>query len=203
MGYELACKATLGKQSADGKAQLETDFVQFKSDALRFKVLLKNLAEVKAAGENLDLAFDGKQAKLQLGEKAAAKWADKILNPPDRLGKLGVKPGTTVCLESGPFERAFKQELGRTSVQGLNEADLVFLGAPGMDDLAKVPAIAKRMRSDAGLWIVYPKGRSDIREIDVIEAGRAAGLKDVKVMRFSDTETALKFVVPVAVRKIR
>ena len=39
-----------------------------------------------------------------------------------------------------------------------------------------------------------------IREVEVIERGRTAGLKDVKVASFSATHTALKFVIPVAAR---
>jgi hypothetical protein len=50
------------------------------------------------------------------------------------------------------------------------------------------------------LWIVYPKGKSEIREIDVLAAGKAAGLVDVKVVAFSATHTALKFVRPKAKR---
>jgi hypothetical protein len=37
-------------------------------------------------------------------------------------------------------------------------------------------------------------------ENDVIEAGRAAGMKDVKVVRYSDTHTGLKMVIPVSER---
>jgi hypothetical protein len=44
---------------------------------------------------------------------------------------------------------------------------------------------------------VYPKGVAAIREIEVIEAGRAAGLKDIKVASFSSTHTALQFALPV------
>jgi hypothetical protein len=44
---------------------------------------------------------------------------------------------------------------------------------------------------------VYPKGVKEIREVEVIEAGRAAGLKDIKVCAFSATHTGLKFVFPV------
>jgi len=47
------------------------------------------------------------------------------------------------------------------------------------------------------LWVVYPKGRKEITEGDVLGAGRKAGLKDVKVVGFSLTHTALKFVIPV------
>jgi hypothetical protein len=52
------------------------------------------------------------------------------------------------------------------------------------------------VKSAAALWIVYPKGQKGITEDDVIAAGRKTGLKDVKVVAFSPTHTALKFVVP-------
>ena len=61
----------------------------------------------------------------------------------------------------------------------------------------KTAALARQLKPKAALWIVYPKGRPEIREIDVLTAGRAAGLKDIKVVRFSETDTALKFVAPV------
>ena len=49
--------------------------------------------------------------------------------------------------------------------------------------------------------MIYPKGIETIREIDVIEAGRAAGLKDTKVVRFSPTHTGLRFTIPVTARR--
>jgi hypothetical protein len=50
------------------------------------------------------------------------------------------------------------------------------------------------------LWIVYPKGGKEIKEAHVLEAGRAAGLFDVKVVSLSATHTALKFVRPKVTR---
>jgi len=50
------------------------------------------------------------------------------------------------------------------------------------------------------IWIVYPKGRTEITENDVLSTGRVVGLKDVKVCSFSATHTALKFVIPVSLR---
>jgi hypothetical protein len=46
------------------------------------------------------------------------------------------------------------------------------------------------------VWVIRPKGSDRISENDVMAAGRAAGLYDVKVVRFSDTHTAQKFVIP-------
>jgi hypothetical protein len=56
------------------------------------------------------------------------------------------------------------------------------------------------MNPDGAIWVVYPKGVTAIREIEVLNAGREAGLKDVKVASFSPTHTALKFVVPIEKR---
>ena len=44
------------------------------------------------------------------------------------------------------------------------------------------------------LWIVYPKGRKEITEAQVFAHGKGIGLVDVKVCKFSDELTALKFV---------
>jgi hypothetical protein len=44
------------------------------------------------------------------------------------------------------------------------------------------------------------KGQKHIREVDVIAARKPAGLTDNKVCRFSDTHTALRFVIPLARR---
>ena len=63
-----------------------------------------------------------------------------------------------------------------------------------------MPALVKAMAPDGALWIIYPKGVQVVREIDVLMAGRKAGVKDIKVVGFSGTHTALKFVIPVSER---
>jgi hypothetical protein len=56
---------------------------------------------------------------------------------------------------------------------------------------------AGALKRNGAIRVVYPKGRKDITENDVRQAGLRAGLVDVKVARFSETHTALKFVIPV------
>jgi len=82
----------------------------------------------------------------------------------------------------------------------LDDAEWIFVLVESEKDLPAVAKLAKKMKGSVGLWVVYPKGRKDITEVGVISAGRKAGLKDVKVVGFSATHTALKFVVPVADR---
>jgi hypothetical protein len=73
----------------------------------------------------------------------------------------------------------------------------MFFAASDKRALSQVPKLATSLKPKGALWIVYPKGVKEIREVEVIEAGRAAGLKDIKVCAFSATHTGLKFVFPV------
>ncbi len=51
------------------------------------------------------------------------------------------------------------------------------------------------------MWIVRLEGSPNgVSEGAVFDAGHAAGLVDVKVARWSDTDTGMKFVVPKAKR---
>ena len=194
MGQELACKMRYQGQSFAGKAHLETDFVLFRGET-RLRVAFRDLTGVVASGGDLRLAFGGEEAVLELGA-AAAKWADRILHPPSRMDKLGVKAGTTVALV-GEFEEEFGEELrlrGAVLMAGRGAAELVFFAAEKTGDLGRVARLTGRVRG--ALWVVYPKGVAAIREVEVIEAGRAAGLRDSKVAAFSGTRTALRFSRP-------
>lgn len=194
MGQELECRMRLGRRVLAGKAYLETDHLLFRGDE-RVKILLKDLTSVTTAAGILTLNYEGGPAALELG-KAAEKWADKILHPPTRADKLGIKPGLTVRVV-GDFQPDFLAELAVLEKAAPRaKADLLFLQAPARATLAQVPKHAANLKPKGALWIVYPKGVPEIREIEVIQAGRDAGLKDVKVASFSATHTALKLCAP-------
>jgi len=148
-----------------------------------------------------ELRFHTKEgpAVLELGP-AAEKWVEKILHPKSRAEKLGVKSAMQVSLIGG-FDSDFQKELrGATkNVSGgkiAADSGLIFVGIESAEGLAAVAKLAKSVKGAMGLWIVYPKGKKEITETDVIAAGRKTGLKDVKVVGFSRTHTALKFVLP-------
>ena len=200
MGQELECRLQYRNRTLAGKAYLETGYLLFRGGE-RLKVALKDLTAVRAEGGLLKLEFPGGPAALELG-KAAEKWAEKILHPPSRAGKLGVKAGVEIRL-GGEFERDFREELRGCAVEpaeGKAKADLVFFAAGAACDLARVAKLKTWLKPAGALWVVYPQGVSEIREIEVLEAGRAAGLKDTKVASFSSTHTALRFAIPVADR---
>jgi len=196
MGQELECRMQYQGRSLAGKAYLESDHVLFRGEA-RVKIWIRDLQSVSAADGVLTLEFPNGPASFEMGA-AATKWADKILNPPKRAGKLGVKTGLTVRI-SGDFPPDFLAEL-RDLKKARGTADLVFLAVDDRKELPKVAECARWLTKAGGLWVVYPKGVPAVREVEVIAAGRDARLKDVKVASFSATHTALKFVIPVAKR---
>ncbi len=201
MGQELECRMRYRERALSGKAYLETDFVLFRGEE-RLKVPFRDLTGVSTAGGVLRLEFAGGPAELELG-KAAEKWADKILHPPTRIDKLGLKPGMAVRL-AGDFDPGFTDELTANGVRiaaARERAALAFLETHRAAGLTKIARLAEGIIPDGAIWVVYPKGVAEIRETEVIAAGRAAGLKDVKVASFSSTHTALKFVIPIAKRQ--
>ena len=195
MGSEATCKAEYNGRTSKGTALLETDHVLFRGD-YRVKVLFKEIVSVSVDEGRLIVVTDTAELQLQLGT-AAQRWKDKIEHPPSLLTKLGVKPGVAVAAVGARGDELLRL-LGLAAAPG--SADLVFVGAEELRDLAAIPKAMKRVTECGGVWIVYPKGQKHIRENDVIAAGRAAGLKDVKVVGFSQTHTGLKFVKPLAAR---
>jgi hypothetical protein len=199
MGNEAKCIVRFDKQQSEGRALLETSEILFRGD-FRLKIPFSAIKSARAADGELRVQTPEGLAVFELGA-AAAKWCDKILHPKSLIEKLGVKPGAKVSL-LGDFEQGFLQELGEqthaaTKNKLAADSEWIFLAADSQKELAQVSKLAKSLKGAAALWIVYPKGRKDITENDVLAAGRKAGLKDVKVVGFSATHTALKFVIPV------
>ncbi len=204
MGLEAKCRASAGALQAEGNLQFEGNALLFRGGDLRLNIPRASMKRIEAVDGELRVEHESGEAAFALGA-AAAKWADKVTNPPSLLDKLGVKPGMSVSL-MGRFEDAFTAELrscAEVAERPRKESAVVLLLAPERAGLDKIAAARQFLREDGGLWIVYPKGIQAITEMNVLEAVRAAGLKDNKVCSFSATHTALRFVVPVAARQRR
>jgi hypothetical protein len=202
MGKELNCSVRFGKQQSEGKALLETSEILFRGD-FRLKILFSTVTSAKAVDGELRLQTADGLAVFHLGA-ASEKWCEKILHPKSRIEKLGVKPGAKVAL-LGEFDAEFLREVGSltgivSKGKAVSDSDWIFFAAGLKEDLAALPKISKSVQGAAAMWIVYPKGQKNITENDVLAAGRKSGLKDVKVVGFSPTHTALKFVIPLASR---
>ena len=207
MGSAVKSRVRFGKQESEGKALLETSEIIFRGD-FRLKIPFATILSAKVVGDELQLRTAEGVAIFELGASTAEKWREKTLHPKTRIEKLGIKPGTKVSLIG--FEdqdEEFLQELQKTEAvmtaaeNGLSkECDCILLRTDTKQQLAQVAKIARKMLGAVPLWIIYPKGQQDITEGDVFVAGHKAGLTDIKVVGFSATHTALKFVIPVKKR---
>ena len=206
MGQERETTLRISKRRIEGEALLETAEIIFRpvDGSKRLKFAFADIVKsVKTVDGELRFHTEEGPAVLELGP-AAEKWAEKILHPKSRAEKLGVKNAMRVSLV-GKFDDTFERELSVTTnnvAKGKIAADseLIFVAVESSKGLSDVAKIAKSVKGAAGLWIVYPKGKKEITETDVIGAGRKTGLKDVKVVGFSPTHTALKFVLPLEKR---
>jgi hypothetical protein len=198
MGNELKCTVHFGKEMSEGKALIETSEVLFRG-AFRLKIPFATVKSAKAIDGELHLQTANGLAVFEIGP-AAEKWCDKILHPKTRIEKIGLKPKAKVSL-FGNFDAEFLDELkslagSLTKDKVASDSDTIFFAADSLKTLFAVAKIVKSLKGANALWIIYPKGQKTITENDVIAAGRKTGLKDVKVVGFSPTHTALKFVLP-------
>ena len=204
MGQEALCKTTYNGKTTTGKARLETDVLQFRGADFKLSIPFKEMRHVSMRGELLAITFSNGTASFRLGA-AAAKWADKILNPPSRLDKLGVKPdwrASAVGLEDQSFLEELQGNVAFLSIGRIVKAsDAIFFGATKAAQLGRLEKLKSALKPNGAIWVVRPKGRPEISEQAVMAAGKAAGLVDVKVVSFSQTHTAEKFVIPVANRQ--
>ena len=162
------------------------------------------MSKVTARGETLSVTFPDGTVSLDLGAMAP-NWADKILHPPSRLQKIGVKAEWRVSAV-GVDDAAFIKELESAVAQlsfgrVVKGCDAIFLGVTSEAELSRLAKLKASLKPNGALWISRPKGRPEISERATMAAGKAAGLVDVKVVGFSPTHTAEKFVIPVAQRR--
>jgi hypothetical protein len=197
MGLEVRCRIELDGETRDGKALLETEEIVLRG---RGTVRLKK-ASAEVVGDALELKWDGHSASIHLGEAEAKKWLDRIRNPKSRLDKIGIKPGQRVTVLGVPdFEDELRAHGADVATRVRKESDAIFFGANSDADLEKLAKLKESLAPAGALWIIRPKGTKTITEASAMAAGKAAGLVDVKVVKFSETHTAEKFVIPRANR---
>jgi hypothetical protein len=121
--------------------------------------------------------------------------------------KLGIRAGHRVLLAGAPADF----DLGDLAAIDLHDVDVQCrAGAAPYDVIVaftpdrrtldrRFPALARRLVTNGGLWIAWPKRSSgvatDLDENVVREVGLAAGLVDNKVCAVDETWSGLRFVV--------
>ena len=129
---------------------------------------------------------------------------EEFVSTRSRIEKLGVKNGSDVLVLGIEADTMFMKELrdagAKVRTSGKGAADMIFATFRHRDDLRRLAPLVPRLRADGVLWTLRPKGAADLTESEMMRAGQAAGLVDVKVVSFSEVLTAEKFVIPLAMR---
>jgi len=138
--------------------------------------------------------------EIDVGARESRAVAEKIRNPKSRLDKLGVKAGLVVSIvgrsptttsKRNSTIGASKLSKGRAGRAATSSLWRHKTRDPGTTRSSEV--VAASGRRDLGR---AAQGCGDITEAQVMQAAKAAGSVDTKVVKFSETLTAEKVVIP-------
>ena len=202
MGKTTSSRLHFEGQIYDGEAMLETAELLFRGGR-RLVIPFAKIESVEAREGMLEVKFGGDVAAFELGAQAA-QWAEKIRNPKSVIQKIGIKAGQVVSVIHLDDD-AFVEDLEKAGAavsrgRARKNSDAIVYGASTRTDLDRLATLKGSLAPNGALWVIRPKGKKEISESDSMAAGKAAGLVDVKVVRFSDTHTAEKFVIPLKSR---
>jgi hypothetical protein len=119
--------------------------------------------------------------------------------------KLGVSAQAHVALvgrHDESFTSALNARLAKAASQALRtQYDLIFVRIDGARDLARLIRAAAHLKPNGSLWVFHPKGRgASPNDAEVRSSGIAAGLVDNKISAYTESHTATRFVIPLALR---
>jgi hypothetical protein len=212
MGLELRCTLVIGCDKFAGTAHLDSAALAFRGETKLTIPLSTEKTAVASATGDLTVTYRQGTLTLQLGDRATAeKWALRIRSPKSLIDKLGLKPVSRVAIlgvADPDFGKEAAARLSTPAVEKLPSTpradgfDFIFYPADSEAELEKLAALKLHLSPTGAIWVISLKGKAArVKDIDVMRAGKEAGLVDNKVCGFSATHTALKFVIPVAARK--
>jgi hypothetical protein len=123
------------------------------------------------------------------------------------LDRLGVKPGQRISItgveDPGPLVSLLRERTDDIATDSPRvDSDLLFVRAGQRGDLDQLSDLRRYIKDSGAIWVLRVKGGArTLAETDIINAARAAGLVDNKIASFSDTESAMRLVVPLSLRR--
>lgn len=203
MGQEVKTTLRFDGRILEGTARIEGESLVFQGGA-SITLAFSEIFKVEANAGWLDLTTARGLLLLELGPRAS-QWAEKIKNPRGLIERLGVDATKKVCVV-GKLDEDVRSDIAASGAKVAKSArgkdfDVVFVAASAKKDLEKLDAVKAMIKDDGAIWIVYPKATDDLRERDVLIAGRTLQLNDGKPVKLSEELTAVRFVIPIAQRK--
>ncbi|HEV7998817.1 MAG TPA: DUF3052 family protein [Planctomycetaceae bacterium] len=205
MGTEIVCEAKYKRASYRVKLHLDTQTLTLR-DELKLSIPLQEIQKVEAKDDVLTVKWNNTTVALLVGAKAE-RLANSIRNPRSLLDRLGIKPGQIISilgLDDPSFVADLRQRTDAVTEDSVKpKSDVIFLRARQRASLSKLKTLRRSLKSNGAIWVLWKKGLKrpdDVKESEVMAAGKTQGLVDVKIASFSDELSALKFVIPVADR---
>ncbi len=203
MGTEAKTTRTLGRQTFAGTAHLETSELRFRGEQ-RLRIPLASITAVEVVDGSLHITHADGVAILGLGQPSALKWAQRIQSPRTLADKLGVNEGTSVAIIGVEDESILRAIQARGASVVMHRVPtgtaLVLWRIEKASQLSQLKGMVTSIARDGAIWVVHPRGNADVADTVIFVAARAAGLTYTKVVRFSETDSAEKLVIPVAAR---
>jgi len=203
MGLEAQCTVRVGRKVFPGKALLEGERLVIRGDA-NADIPFDRMRDVTVDGDALVVRTDDTEARLELGAPMAERWSRLIKEPKGLFEKLEVGPDSRVAVvdvHDPLFLTALRERTASVAEGRVPEGfPVIVFGVESRDALRKIPLLRARMVDSGVLWVVRPKAAKAIAEGELVEALRAAGLAETKVVAFSKTHSAHRCVIPVELR---
>jgi hypothetical protein len=202
VGAEAKSTLRIGRQSFDGTALLEADELRFRGGT-RLRIALRDVSGVSATNGTLRVEHANGVASFILGD-VAESWAEKIRSPRTLSDKLGVTRGMQVAV----IDVDDQQVLDDLSAKGAQlvvgsvpqDVPMVLFRIVRPSQLVALAPMTSRIARNGAIWVVHPRGDASVADSVIFSAARDAGLTYTKVVRFSESDTAEKLVIPRAAR---
>jgi hypothetical protein len=201
---ESACKLQVGRDRYDGKVRMEADHIDF-AGCPKYRFRLSEIRSPRQDDDTIIFDFHGSPVSIKLGSgKAAGHWIDYILHPQTLVDKLGVKEGHCVRLMNLDDHELMGLLQARNATivcQSATPCDLVMLGVERPSELRQIEDLSETLRPDGAIWVVLPKSVRTVSKANVFAAAREAGLNQVEIVDYSETQAAYKIVRPRSMKK--
>lgn len=203
MGQEVKTQLRWDGRIVEGTAELEPAALVFRGGAT-VSLPFSEMWQVDANAGWLEIKSPRGLMLLELGAKAEV-WKERIKNPKGLVEKLGLDAEKKVVVV-GKLDAGLRQELEASGAKVAKSArgkdfDIAFVAVGAKKDLESIAKARELIKDTGAMWLVYPKGREDLTERDVLTGGRTRELVDNKQVKVDDVLTAVRFVVPVAARR--
>ncbi len=194
MGLEIKTVAVKGAKKFSGKLHLDSRELKFSSPEFKWSIPLGDGIKAIAKKTKLIVSKGRDKVTFEIGERPE-RWVDKILNPPSRLDKLGVKPGMKCWLSKG-FESEFKTELKSQEAKitrQIDNCDLAFFSIDDRKNFGSLLECCDAMPGATNIWVVYPKGSNAITQGEVMGTLKKAGFGPSKTASFDEQLSSMRY----------